>query len=272
VAANIVDFSLGSDTAGSVRLPAANCGILGFRPSHGAISVAGVVPMAQSLDTVGWFARDPTILRKVGHILLQLPYMDVRQPRRILIADDCFKLSLIPNEHTVGAVIRSVQKIIGRQVLNHVNIGEFVLRNVPSLQEFKKEISNGADLGALTLLRNAMQLLQRWEFKKNHEDWLTTAQPDLSPAIAARVNLALETSPQLVPLVQKIRDETHLAINELLKNDTVMVMPTVPDIPPKLNTRAEALEEFRNRAFDLICISGMSGCCQVNLDNIFLGL
>lgn len=66
---------------------------------------------------VGWFARDPTILRKVGHILLQLPYMDVRQPRRILIADDCFKLSLIPNEHTVGAVIRSVQKIIGRMFL-----------------------------------------------------------------------------------------------------------------------------------------------------------
>lgn len=66
---------------------------------------------------VGWFARDPTILRKVGHILLQLPYMDVRQPRRILIADDCFKLSLIPNEHTVGAVIRSVQKIIGRTFL-----------------------------------------------------------------------------------------------------------------------------------------------------------
>lgn len=46
--------------------------------------------------------------------------------------------------------------------MNHVNIGEFVLRNVPSLQEFKKEISNGSDLGALTLLRNAMQLLQRW--------------------------------------------------------------------------------------------------------------
>lgn len=52
---------LGTDTAGSVRVPAAYCGILGFRPSHGAISVAGVVPMAQSLDTVGMFSLLPII-------------------------------------------------------------------------------------------------------------------------------------------------------------------------------------------------------------------
>lgn len=59
--------------------------------------------------------------------------------------------------------------------------------------------------------------LCRWEFKKNHEDWLITAKPDLSPPIAERVITALETSPQLVPLAQKIRDEACLAINELLK-------------------------------------------------------
>lgn len=47
------------------------------------------------------------------------------------------------------------------------------------------------------------------------------------------------------------------------QNHVILVMPTVPDIPPKLNTKAEALEEFRNNAFNLICVSGMSGCCQV---------
>ena len=44
---------LGTDTAGSVRVPAACCGVLGFRPSHGAVTVVGVIPMAQSFDTVG---------------------------------------------------------------------------------------------------------------------------------------------------------------------------------------------------------------------------
>lgn len=46
------DF-VGTDTTGSVRIPAAFCGILGFRPSHGIVSTIGVLPNAQSLDTVG---------------------------------------------------------------------------------------------------------------------------------------------------------------------------------------------------------------------------
>ncbi|XP_023522434.1 amidase 1-like, partial [Cucurbita pepo subsp. pepo] len=51
--AKLVDFSLGTDTGGSVRVPASYCGILGFRPSHGVVSTSGVIPMTQSFDTVG---------------------------------------------------------------------------------------------------------------------------------------------------------------------------------------------------------------------------
>lgn len=265
VAANCVDFSLGTDTGGSVRVPAAFCGILGFRPSHGAISVSGVLPMAQSFDTVGWFAKDPKTLRQVGHALLQLPYSDSKQPRRVLIADDCFKLSLIPNEDVVGAVIRSVQKLLGRQVLQYINLGDFIRRNVPSLKELEKEISNGSPIGALTLLRTAMQLLQRWEFKENHQEWLENAKPDLSSDIAARVQAALDMKGDQVSLVQQIRNEARFAINDLLKNDTILVMPTVPDIPPKLGIKADFPDEFRARAFDLLSVSGMSGCCQVSV-------
>lgn len=49
----VLNLMPGTDTAGSVRVPAAFCGILGFRPSHGAVPVVGVLPMAQSFDTVG---------------------------------------------------------------------------------------------------------------------------------------------------------------------------------------------------------------------------
>ena len=54
----IVDLALGSDTGGSVRIPACLNGIFGIRPTHGAVNIAGVMPLAPSLDTVGWFARD----------------------------------------------------------------------------------------------------------------------------------------------------------------------------------------------------------------------
>ena len=70
VAAGLVDFAIGTDTGGSVRVPASFLGVFGFRPSHGAVSLDGVVPFAPSYDTVGWFARDAELLEKVGLVLL----------------------------------------------------------------------------------------------------------------------------------------------------------------------------------------------------------
>src|SRR5215468_9137493 len=69
-AAGVVDFAIGSDTGGSVRVPASFCGILGMRPTHGRIPLDGVCPLAPSLDTCGWFARDAGIFERVGRALL----------------------------------------------------------------------------------------------------------------------------------------------------------------------------------------------------------
>ena len=57
-AAGMCDFALGSDTGGSIRVPAAFCGLYGLRPTHGRIDIDGVTPMAPSYDTVGFLARD----------------------------------------------------------------------------------------------------------------------------------------------------------------------------------------------------------------------
>ncbi|KAK7740744.1 Trimeric GatFAB AmidoTransferase(AdT) complex subunit [Cytospora paraplurivora] len=65
VATGAADVALGTDTGGSVRLPAAYCGVVGYKPSYGMISRYGVVPYANSLDTVGLLARDARRLREV---------------------------------------------------------------------------------------------------------------------------------------------------------------------------------------------------------------
>lgn len=66
VAAGLVDFALGSDTGGSIRIPSSFCGIYGFRPTHGSIPSEGMVPLAPAFDTVGWMARDAGTMLRVG--------------------------------------------------------------------------------------------------------------------------------------------------------------------------------------------------------------
>src|SRR5258708_38280088 len=70
VECGLVDFALGTDTGGSTRVPASNCGIWGYRPSHDFVSGAGVDPLAPSFDTVGVLAQSPDVLAKVGLVLL----------------------------------------------------------------------------------------------------------------------------------------------------------------------------------------------------------
>ncbi|PON43952.1 hypothetical protein TorRG33x02_332490, partial [Trema orientale] len=111
VGAGLVDFSLGTDTGGSVRVPASYCGIFGFRPSHDVISTSGVTPMAQSFDTVGWFSRDPVLLNRVGRVLLQLPHLEPIRPTQLIIAEDCFQLSTTPSNQVVEGLVKSVEKL-----------------------------------------------------------------------------------------------------------------------------------------------------------------
>ncbi len=92
VAGGLVDFALGSDSACSVRLPAALCGVFGFRPTLDRVSTRGLVPLSPSLDTVGWFARDPELLLKVGNVLLDEPRAETGPPQVALWADDAAAL------------------------------------------------------------------------------------------------------------------------------------------------------------------------------------
>src|SRR4051794_32428215 len=86
VAAGLVDFALGTDTGGSVRVPASHCGLYGFRPSHGLISCEGVLPLAPRFDTVGVFAREASVLERVCGVLL--PDLELPEPRALIALHD----------------------------------------------------------------------------------------------------------------------------------------------------------------------------------------
>ncbi|XP_020084616.1 amidase 1 isoform X2 [Ananas comosus] len=267
VAAKLVDFSLGTDTGGSVRVPAAYCGIFGFRPSHGIISTMNVIPMAQIFDTVGWFARDLTTLTQVGRVLLPLPIEATKKASRIVIPTDGFELLCSSSDKTYHILNASVEKIFGCDIIDNENLGEYISKNVPSIGNFISSVleNQACKIPALAALSHSMRLLQRFEFKANHGEWIYAVRPNLGPGIQERVSEVLTTKYENMECCYGIRAELQACLTGLLGDSGVLAIPTVPGPPPKLSMEAAALEDFRARAFCLLSIAGMSGFCQISI-------
>src|SRR6201996_6653114 len=85
VAAGLCDTALGTDTGGSVRVPASFCGLFGIRPTHGRLNVTGMLPQAPNSDTTGWFARDAATFARVSAVLLG-EAIPAALPTRLIVA------------------------------------------------------------------------------------------------------------------------------------------------------------------------------------------
>ncbi|XP_057978067.1 outer envelope protein 64, mitochondrial [Malania oleifera] len=265
VAAELVEFALGTDTTGCVRTPASFCGILGFRPSHGVVSTIGVLPNAQNLDTIGWFARDPSVLHRVGHVLLQMNLVAPKRARRFIFADDLFQLSKVPKQKTVHVVSKVTENLSGYQPPKHMNLGQHIASNVPSLKSFREKSNHQNGISTLKALSSVMISLQRHEFKTNHEEWVKSVKPRLGPDVSDRVLAAINSTPENIKTFYKVRAEMRAALQSLLKDDGILVIPTIADPPLKISSKKGLSAEFHDRAFALLGIASMSGCCQVTI-------
>ncbi|CAI5469369.1 unnamed protein product [Closterium sp. Yama58-4] len=291
ISADLADFALGTDTAGSIRIPAAFCGVLGYRPSHGAISAAGCVPMAPSLDTVGVFAADPAVLRHVGHILLRQPFTPARRPLSLYLADDLFDLCSIPRRHVTEAVLSAGEQLFG-PIVKYVQVGQdLLLKRVPAIQHFlnllpppaapqgnsssstdsSSNAKKAAEEGkrALQALAEAMKLLQRHEFRTAHQAWVQQVQPKLQADVQVRVQAAMEAEPEALAAhaaqAQLVREQLRAAIADVCKSDGLIALPVTPDFPPKLRAKPQVLDAFRASAMLLVAPGSMSGCPQVTV-------
>lgn len=151
------------------------------------------------------------------------------------------------------------------QLLNHVNLGEYLASKISSLKQLQNGKKNGDSKTALLSLANAMRLLYKHEFKNNHERWINSVKPVLDPSILADMSSSLDDSDAHIEYCDCARNETRLALNALLKDDGILVLPTVLGAPPKLNAKEISSEDYQSRALCLSAIASMSGCCQVTI-------
>ncbi|XP_061364687.1 outer envelope protein 64, mitochondrial-like [Gastrolobium bilobum] len=264
VAAGLVDFAIGTDTSGCVRIPASFCGIFGFRPSHGAVSTVGILPNAQSLDTIGWFARDPSVLHRVGHVLLQLNSVDTKRSRCIIFADDLFQLCEVPTQKTMYIIDKAIKNMSGYCDPKHMDICQYIDSKVPSLRLHEQPTRQQNGASTLKALSSVMLSLQGYEFKTNHEEWVVSVKPKLGRGVSDRVIAAINTTHDNIKALYKVRTEMRDAFQSLLKVDGILVIPSIADSPLKLNTK-KGSSEFHDRAFALSSIASMSGCCQATI-------
>ncbi|MFZ4807800.1 MAG: amidase [Hyphomicrobiaceae bacterium] len=253
VAGGLVDFALGTDCGGSVRIPASYCGIFGIRPTHGRVTLEGVIPFGPSFDVAGWFARDPAVLARVGGVLLGADTVVV-PPRRLVKLTDAFAL--------VGAPVRDALQP-GIDTLSAL------------LPEVVEVDISGSMLAEWFEVFKTIQASEVWG---NHGAWLTERKPALGPGIKERLEWASALNAGTVARAKAVRGAIRRRLDGLLEPGDVLCLPTSPRVAPLRGSPVDKIEvEYREQAMRLLCIAGLNELPQISLplatlDGLPLGL
>ncbi|MCG5234102.1 amidase [Xanthobacter oligotrophicus] len=240
-AGGVVDFALGTDCGGSVRVPSSYCGLFGMRPTHGRIPLTGVAPFAPSFDCVGWFARDAGLLERVGRVLLAdaAPAPPVT---RLLAPREAFALLSPEAAAALAPALRLAQEAIAP-------CEEIALA------------TDGLDAWSATF-----RTLQAAEIWASVGPWIDKVRPAFGPGVKERFDAARAIAPSAVEAAAAHRATIRARLSVLLKPGTALLMPTVPR-PAPLRGMATAEVEVvtRHLAMNLLCIAGLGGLPQVSL-------
>lgn len=245
VAAGLVDAALGTDTSGSVRVPASYCGVFGMRPTWGRVDMTGVVPLAPGFDTVGWFARDARTLACLGDVLLPragtCAQPEISHGYRLSIVRDAFALL----DDDVRAALTFALDTVSDWFTTRIDM---VLSD------------NGLDTWA-----NVYRIAQAVEVWGTHGHWYTTARPHIDAEIDARLQACREIAAARPPGHSAALSAVRARIAEAVSEKTILCLPSAPDVAPLLTAGAQTLGAERARLLALTCAAGLGGLPQISL-------
>ncbi|WP_419846622.1 amidase family protein [Candidatus Poriferisocius sp.] len=241
VAAGLADIGLGTDTAGSIRVPAAACGLHSIRPSHGLIEPDGVIPLAHSFDVVGVFGLQASIIADVLKVLA--PGADkITEPPKVKFAADVFDEADAQTARIGRAAASAAADVMGGP-FEETEFGEFT----------------STDVGDL------FARLQGREIWSNHGPWVAEHGSSLAEDVRMRLERCERFSQDPDRAQQNDRAE-RLAYTRSLRvavePGTVVVLPVMLRHGPMRDWDDRQLAQFRSECFRLAAPSSLTGAPQ----------
>jgi len=244
VAGRIVDFAMGTDTAGSVRVPASYCGLYGIRFTHRLVSSMGIVPLATSLDTPGVLAANSSVFNKTVSVLLAGRPLNSVKPTKLVILKDAFDLTLSDSAKRLAPLIENLSK---------------------QFESVENDILDPSLWDELPTIFRQIQAFEAW---RDLGSWIEASEPDFGPGVKQRFEIARAATWDEFQAGLTRQAEVSNLMNRRFGPDVVICMPTVPDVAPMRNEDESALEAFRAHSLKLLALSSLTGRPQVTIPQL----
>jgi amidase len=249
VAGGLVDFALGTDTGGSVRLPASFCGILGLRPTHGRLPLAATVPLAPSFDTCGVLARDIHVLTAaaralgLGALSQEGGAQEDLPVSRLLLPEDLWQAAAPAVAEALRPFVPGLAAAAGSVPAESITLAP---QGLPAWREVFR----------------VAQAAEAWQA---HGGWISGTDPGFGPGVRERFEAAskLEAAAVVAAAAERALVRTHLG--RLLAGGAVLCFPTAPGPAPLRGGDPATLDSYRANALALLCPSGLGGLPQISL-------
>ncbi|MBF4600651.1 DUF3225 domain-containing protein [Frigoribacterium sp. VKM Ac-1396] len=238
VALGQVSIGLGTDTGGSLRVPASYQGLWGIRTTHGAVDRTGLLPLAPTFDTVGWLTRDVDTLRRAA--AASLPAAEQVSVEPSYVVDPTLLASVAPE----------VRVEFGRALDEATAAG-------------RVERPGQVQLGDVAQLFELFRVLQAFEAWQSDGDWITAHPGELAPDVASRFAFGSTITSQQA-------DEARVALGherrrlEALLDGRVLLLPSASSAAPSLGATAAEVDAVRSATLGLTCIAGVLGAPAVS--------
>lgn len=250
VSCGLVDFSIGTDSAGSTRVPASNCGVIGFRPTTHRISESGILPFSPSSSTVGIFTNNISAMQAVSRVLLSIYERPQLPPKKIYLLEDAFSIA---NEDVKSIVNKYISRL-----KEEIDI-EFSSISIADV--------TGQNMSLKTLQEDIFSPIQCAEIWNAVGSWVESHAPQMGARVQDAMTHFKQFDRSGLNKAFLLKEEGFHRISSFLKPNELFCFPTTPIIAPlkgELNDM-EHCKNYYQKTMKVTSFSGVGSLPEITL-------